>query len=69
MEKIPVDNGKPQEDLELLKKAFIVWVVNGTGPPVQATIEVLGSEKSTVKILKGGYHVVKTSKIRIKCPD
>lgn len=51
-----------------LKNAFLVRVeLNGVGPPtfVQATIEVAGLEKSTVKTLKGEYYVVDNSKIKI----
>ena len=72
LQKIPTDkNGKSQKkevNLELLGSTFLVWVENGTGPPVQATIEVLGPEKSTIKLMKGGYRVVETSKIKISCP-
>ena len=63
-DKIPRDkNGRPLE-----KNTFIVEVeLNGVGPPkfVQATIEVAGVEKSTVKDLKGEYYVVDNSKVRI----
>ena len=56
-------NGRP-----LNRNTFIVEVeLNGVGPPkfVQATIEVAGAEKSTVKTVKGEYYVVDNSKIRI----
>ncbi len=65
-EKVPRDkNGRP------LKDAFLFRVeLNGVGPPrfIQATLEVAGLEKSTVKDLtvkdlKGGYYVVDNSKI------
>lgn len=63
-EKIPRDRqGRPFN-----KHTFIVEIeLNGVGPPkfVQATIEVAGAEKSTVKTLKGEYYVVDNSKIRI----
>lgn len=60
---VPTDkNGKP------LSGAFIVEAeINGIGPPriIQATFEVIGLKKSTIKDLKGGYYVVDNSKIRI----
>ena len=59
---------KKPVDLELLESAFMVWVLNGMGPPIQATIEVLGPKKSTIKLMKGGYLVVETSKISINRP-
>jgi hypothetical protein len=60
---IPTDkNGKP------LKDAFLVEVeLNGVGPSrlAQATIEVAGAEKSTIKTIGGEYYVVDNSKIEI----
>ncbi len=58
---IPRDkNGRPLADV------FLVEVeLNGVGPPrlIQATVEVAGLKKSTIKTMKGEYYVVENSKI------
>jgi hypothetical protein len=54
---------------DALKRGHMVWVPNGVGWHVQAFLQTLGPKKSNVKFLKGGYDVVKTSKIRLKSPD
>ncbi len=61
---VPRDKkGRPLED------AFLVEVeLNGVRPSrlAQATIEVAGAEKSTIKTTEGEYYVVDNSKIEIK---
>lgn len=60
---VPRDkNGKPLGD------GFLFEVeLNGVRPSrlTQATIEVAGAEKSTIKTIGGEYYVVDNSKIRV----
>lgn len=68
--------GKPRDKrptkFELLKEAsehgHLVWTPNGIRGFVQVTIETLGVKRSTIKFSKGGYNVIKTSRIRLNRP-
>lgn len=77
MSKLTDPKRKPQQKkptkLELLeyalKHGFMVWVPNGTGSPIQALIQSLGLKRSTIKLMKGGYDVVETSRIETEYPE